>query len=117
MELSKIRTEYYAVPINIELERLINRYKTTDEILYTLDDRKLILYLISLALDEDLGVCTGDIVLSNVKDVKLKKTKKISQHFESVNKRYKNYGVRISSRQYFYRLLVKFLTVKLSSIS
>lgn len=114
MGLDRIRTEYYTVAINDSLKILIDSYKATDEVLYALDDRKLILYLVNLALDEGLGLSTGDISQSGVKDVKLKKTKKISQHFNSVNDKYKDHGVRVSSRQYFHRLLVKFLSVKLS---
>ncbi|MEL0624782.1 hypothetical protein V6238_17035 [Marinomonas arenicola] len=116
MELDKIRTEYYTVAINNSLKELIDRYKATDEVLYALDDRKLILYLVNLALDEGLGVSTGEITLSGVKDIKLKKTKKISLHFNCVNEKYKNHGVKVSSRQYFHRLLVKFLSVKLSIV-
>ncbi|SHO23862.1 2-C-methyl-D-erythritol 2,4-cyclodiphosphate synthase [Moritella viscosa] len=77
------------------------------------DDRKLILYLVNLALDEDLGLYTADVNTERVKDIKLKKTRKIAKHFESINEKYKEYGISISSRQYFHRLLMNFLQVKL----
>ncbi|MCM2680201.1 hypothetical protein NAF29_11040 [Echinimonas agarilytica] len=92
-----------------ELKVLIEQFRCTDPILSTMDDRKLILYIVNKALDEETQIFTDSLKLSRTKNVKLKKTRKISGHFNSVNEKYKNFGVNISPRQYFHRLILAYI--------
>ena len=54
----------------------------------------------------------GDLKLSRSKNIKLRKTKKIERHFTEVNARYQDFGVNISARQYFHRLILAYLLRK-----
>jgi len=108
-EFVKISTEYYTVAMSDELADLLNTYRETDPILTTFDDRKLILYIVNIAISEKTNISTKEINLSRKQNIKLKKTRKINEHFEEINEKYKKYGVNISSRQYFYRLIIGFI--------
>ncbi|OBT09911.1 hypothetical protein A9267_20255 [Shewanella sp. UCD-FRSSP16_17] len=113
---AKISTEYYTVGVSNCLFDLMNEYRSLDPVLSTFDDRKLALYIVNRAIEEQIEIATDEIKLSRTKDIKLKQTRKITNHFESVNQTYKNYGVNISSRQYFHRLILSHIRNRLSEI-
>ena len=109
---ARIVAEYYSIAISEQLERYLIDYKQRDPILSTLDDRKLILLLVNKALEGKMDLYVGDIQLSNYKNIKLRKTKKIERHFTEVNEKYQGFGVNISARQYFHRLILAYLLKK-----
>lgn len=109
----KIRTEYYTVAMSDKLNDLIVSYKKVDSILSTLDDRKTVLFLVNSALEDKIEISTDQINLSRTKDIKLKKTKLIEKHFNEINERYNKFGVSISSRQYFHRLILNYLNINI----
>lgn len=108
-EKTKISTEYYTVGVSDHLFNLMGQYRGLDPVLSTFDDRKLTLYIVNKAIEEHTEIAIDDIKLSRIKDIKLKQTRQIVKHFESVNKNYKAYGVSISSRQYFHRLMLSYI--------
>lgn len=97
-KIEKIVTEYIAVAVSDELLDLLILYRQSDPILETFEDRKLILYIVN-----------KEICLSRSQNIKLRKTPLINQHFESINNQYKKFGVEVSSRQYFHRLILGYL--------
>ncbi|GMM87602.1 hypothetical protein MTsN2n6_05760 [Vibrio fortis] len=106
---ARIVAEYYSIAISSTLERHLALYKKTDPVLSTLDDRKLILLLVNKAIDEQTELYVDDVKLSRSKNIKLRKTRKIDEHFTLVNSKYKAFGVAISARQYFHRLVLGYL--------
>ena len=106
---ARIVAEYYSIAISSTLERYLALYKQTDPVLSTLDDRKLILLLVNKAIDEQTELYVDDVKLSRSKNIKLRKTRKIEEHFTLVNDKYKAFGVSISARQYFHRLILGYL--------
>ncbi|MFA0553994.1 hypothetical protein AB4538_24445 [Vibrio lentus] len=114
---TKISTEYYTVGVSNCLFDLMNEYRSLDPILSTFDDRKLILYIVNKAIEDETKIATDDVKLSRTKDIKLKQTRKIINHFDSVNQTYKKYGVNISSRQYFHRLILSHIRSRLNEFT
>ncbi|PJC85970.1 hypothetical protein CSW98_13125 [Vibrio sp. HA2012] len=108
-EIARIETEYFNVAISDELLNYLEQYRQQDPILSTMNDRKLILYVVHKAIDQNIEICTDKLNLQRNRDVKLKKTRLISRHFEGVNNKYQSFGVNISSRQYFHRLILNYL--------
>lgn len=105
----KMQTEYFSVAMSEELITLLSSYRKSDPVLTTYDDRKLILYTVNRAITEQTLIATKDLNLSRSENIKLRKTRQIRQYFDSINKQYKPFGVEISSRQYFHRLILGFL--------
>jgi hypothetical protein len=108
-KIEKIVTEYIAVAVSDELLDLLILYRQSDPILETFEDRKLILYIVNKAIAENTQISTKEICLSRSQNIKLRKTPLINQHFESINSQYKKFGVEVSSRQYFHRLILGYL--------
>ncbi|EPO0042678.1 hypothetical protein ACUFBV_004073 [Vibrio harveyi] len=105
----RITTEYIAVAVSDELQELLINYRQSDPILETFEDRKLILYIVNKAIAENTKISTKEVCLSRLQNIKLKKTPAIKRHFDSINLQYKEYGVEVSSRQYFHRLILGYL--------
>lgn len=105
----RITTEYIAVAVSDELQELLINYRQSDPILETFEDRKLILYIVNKAIAENTKISTKEVCLSRLQNIKLKKTPAIKRHFDSINQQYKEYGVEVSSRQYFHRLILGYL--------
>ncbi|EMW0562101.1 TPA: hypothetical protein NKU94_000661 [Vibrio parahaemolyticus] len=106
MSFVRKETEYYNVAISEQLQLLIKNYRKLDPVLSTMDDRKLILYAVHKAIEGGGNIFIEPLDLSKNRNIKLKKTRDISYHFEEITKKYKEYGIEISSRQYFHRLVI-----------
>ncbi|HAS6388796.1 hypothetical protein DC365_18150 [Vibrio vulnificus] len=106
MSFVRKETEYYNVAISEQLQLLIKNYRKLDPVLSTMDDRKLILYAVHKAIEGGGNIFTEPLDLSKNRNIKLKKTRDISYHFEEITKKYREYGIEISSRQYFHRLVI-----------
>lgn len=109
---ARIVAEYYSIAISEQLESYLINYKRQDPILSTLDDRKLILLLVNKAIERKTDLYVGELQLSRSKNIKLRKTKTIERHFTEVNAKYQGFGVSISARQYFHRLILAYLLNK-----
>jgi len=108
-KFERIVSEYIAVAVSDELLQLLIKYRQSDPILETFDDRKLILYIVNKAIAENTKISTKKIRLTRLKNIKLKKTTLIKRHFDAINLQYKEFGVEVSSRQYFHRLILGYL--------
>lgn len=111
MSFERIKTEYYTVPKSQMLLDLLSSYKKINNTCYSLNERQLILYIVNKAIEDKVELYTGELCLETKQNIKLKKTKAISEHFNIVSAEYSRFGARISQRQYFHRLILGFLTV------
>lgn len=109
MSFVRKETEYYNVAVSDDLSKYLEMYRSLDPIFSTMDDRKLILFVVHKAIEKNENIYTEELDLSRNRNVKLKKTSLIAKHFESINKKYRDYGVQISARQYFHRLVMNYL--------
>jgi len=105
----RIVTEYITVAVSDELLELLTQYRQFDPVLETFEDRKLILYIVNKAIAESTKISGKKVHLSRLKNIKLKKTPLIKRHFEAINQQYREFGVEVSSRQYFHRLILAYL--------
>ncbi|WCP83292.1 hypothetical protein PQE20_17895 [Vibrio harveyi] len=116
MTFERIKTEYYTVPKTNHLEQLLLQYKKINNTCCSLNERQLLLYIINRAIDENVELFSGEVSFESKQNIKVKKTRMIKAHFDSISQEYAKYGARISQRQYFYRLTLGYLTVKLELV-
>lgn len=116
MTFERIKTEYYTVPKTNHLEQLLSKYKKINNTCCSLNERQLLLYIINRAIEEEVELFSGEVSFESKQNIKVKKTKLIKAHFDSISQEYVKYGARISQRQYFYRLTLGYLTVKLELV-
>ncbi len=112
MNFERITTEYYTVPKTEHLNKLLSEYKKINSTCCSLNERQLLLYITNKAIEDKADLYSGDLFFEQKQNIKLKKTKRIKNHFNSISEEYAQYGVRISQRQYFHRLILGFLVAE-----
>ncbi len=113
----RITTEYYTVPKTDYLEQLLSKYKESNSICYSLNERQLLLYIVNKAIENNGDLYSGELCFELKQNIKLKKTRLIKSHFNSISNEYQKYGIKISQRQYFHRLVLGFLVANISEVS
>lgn len=113
MTFERITAEYYTVPKTNHLDQLLSKYKKMNNTCCSLNERQLLLYIVNLAIEEKTELFSGEVLFESKQNIKLKKTRLIRSHFDSVSEEYEKYGARISQRQYFHRLILGYLTIQI----